>query len=585
MVSSDFAHVVVAGMSNHETETVNNRNSLSPSAEKKKKTKTKQLSLNTLPDEIFEVIIKHAVDYDNGEIPLHYLYLTSVNRRFRTVIHTFVTHMKLTTEPTPIQRQRRQPPASHFLTTVLPHYHQLYHLDISSCHTLHDKPISIFFRKRLGGHGRQHSNLNSLSLSICMYQTSNILDDISLSVSRQQLNLHTLSLSGCDKNRHDSNSNNKQQQEFHPCTILRDDSTIRLLNRLSSVVKNLTLSRILSLTDKSLKKLSTLKKLECITLQRLTGITDRGIVYLSHGLFRLKSLEILSCSTLTDDTLYSISSGRATRNLERFKVSHLHRITSNGMKKVICTLQHLNSIVCDKCSGVTQGFGNNINNNSEMKNMEEIRFNGIVGKLMMNSINLKCMLGLGGFKLRRLDLSFISGLNTSCIQIIHSTCPFISKMILQGCADIDDESIFEIKQFQNLKYIDMSHCISISTFGLYTLVNQPLHHQIIGPQCMNGRLNDRFIMSDILNHGSGVANVGNDVAKRLKVCTNVDQDFLRWLKEFVFGLYGRSMIVDVSHLIVKYEKCHNDNSTSSKVNGNSQNVPSSSSSSERQHHN
>lgn len=529
------------------------------------------VSLNTLPDEIFEQIIRYAVDFNDGQVPLHSWYLTAVNQRFHHVIHNLVTRVVLTSTASTASHTM---PTTHFVKRILPRCRRLRHLSLESCHSLDDRTIGTFLRCGV--------KLKSFSVSICRKQTWRLLEDMCLHAKPSALILY-----GCNRDRHEYeghvSSTHRRRATFHPCAVLHDQVMSHIVKHIP--LKHIALNHALSLTDESLYCLATCHTLSSITLQRLTSITDLGIIRLVDGRSKLKNLFLQSCSMLTDESLKAIATGRSTKRLQTLKLTQLARITSVGLKQIIRSCKSLSSIRIDRCSSITNfEWTKQADGEQGVQKLNELLCRGSLVTLS-DCEEALCLSRLGGNFLRTLDLSFTSGLNSSNISVIRLSAPLLSRIAFQASSHIDDSCMFQLSQFQNLTHLDISHCAAVSADAICEFLSScaskptPMQYLVIGPQSIDGPLYHKSILLNILRacrvtptaarpsadsrtaytlivpSGSSTS-TGLNVYK-LKLCAKVDEQYLKWMKR------NCKAAVEVSHLLPTSQKlCHSASSSS-----------------------
>lgn len=489
------------------------------------------LTLQTLPDEVFELVIKHAVKYHDGQVPFESWYLTAVSRRFREVILHLVTHVTLSTSmavsPTGIGAPTQ------LLSAPLLRCRRLRHLDIHGCDGLNDAIVGRFLRSG--------PRLRSFCATICLRQTAGVLDDL---FARAGPSLQAIELWGCERSRHISSTATTAiipaHAIFHPCAALFD-SAIHRLTKLCLDLRTLTLYKALSLTDASLRSIATLRRLSCLKLRRLTGITDEGMVYIAHGNARLRNLSLQSCATLTDASLNTLAQGRAMRNLNSLTLSYNPRFTTVALARLVSALRNLSDVRCDQCAGVTEGWGGGVaeSDQKQQGNIQHITFRG--PSVMLSPMTAAGLARLGGTLLSTLDISLVPSVDAAVLRAVRRVAPMIKLLVLHACTRVDDEAALELAQFKALISLDMSYCPALSTSGIATMMKdrrfaQRLNTLVIGPMCHDdGRVNTIEGLSEIVPYCR--------MLQRLSVCGDVEDITLLWLKQNCIA------DIEVAHLV------------------------------------
>lgn len=490
-----------------------------------------ELTLSSLPDELFELVIKHAVEYHDGHVPFSAWYLTAVNRRFRQCMFRLITKVTLSTT-TPLWGNTA---AAHILSASLLKCRHLRSLNIRECDALTDTTVGRFLRSG--------PRLQSFCAAICLNQTVGLLDDLS---ARAAGTLRSIELWGCDRARHLANAPSaasaNPNRAFHPCTKLGDNG-IQRLTRQCRDLRAITLCKALSLTDASLRAIASLTKLSSLTLRRLTGITDNGMTYLAHGSARLRVLNLQSCATLTDASLHTLAHGRATRALDTLLLSHNPRFTTAGVHGLILSLRRLLDVRCDQCGDVTGGWGVPLR---DSRRVQHITFRG--PSISLTPSEASDLVSLGATRLSVLDLSLSPTVDAAVLRAIRDVAPCVESLFLRSCPKLDDDAIIEVSKFKALRCLDVSKCAALSWRGTEALVKSDLGQQLndilIGPIVHNGRSNSRHVLHVILNHCRAV--------KRLSICGEIDEMTILWLRQ------NCTAYIEMAHLVVRRQNGTNN---------------------------
>lgn len=467
-------------------------------------------ALLDLPQEVFELILRHATASSEGEVSFSYWPLTSVCTRFRDTIYSLIRRVSLITVDdyrlSSASTKSFLDIASAVMSGPLQRCRNLQHLSLDGCDALTDKQVGRFLRTC--------PPLRSFEAVICMHQTDVIIDDLS---RRAAKHLRVLNLIGCDRMRHGSLFPcNFEAQPFHPCSALSDLSLIHVGERCSQL-RSITLSKALSITDLGLRALGTLPRLEEVKLRRLTGITNEGISYLADGNGNIKRFSLLSCGTISDAGLIAVAHGRATRHLELVAVSFNHGLTDVGVRALATNLPFLEELECDHCASLKETWCADLYDN--VSPLRRLSFRGVNLEITSRGISNLTRIA----NLESLNLTYVGTIDAELLLLLRESAPKLQTLILEACSKVDDDAAQVLADFTSLRALDVSWCSSLTSAGVHTIATGPLGKSIrklcIGP--VNGPRKEEVLYT-----------VGKECENLETLVLNgdVDENFIDWLR-------------------------------------------------------
>jgi len=181
------------------------------------------------------------------------------------------------------------------------------------------------------------------------------------------------------------------------------------------------------------------------------GMTDKLVHQLVEGCRKIRNLDLLSCSIITDQALSII--GEYLENLQEIRLDRCHNLTEEGFLTLIQNCQNLRTIYLgDNQEIITDRIISNLSkccpllHTVDISNCNAISDRGI------------CDLARNCKNLRTLDLSGLDGITKKSLWWISEYhYNSLEKLSIGGCVLLtDDETVNILKHFKNLNYLSAS---------------------------------------------------------------------------------------------------------------------------------
>ncbi|XP_048829167.1 F-box/LRR-repeat protein 2 isoform X1 [Brienomyrus brachyistius] len=232
--------------------------------------------------------------------------------------------------------------------------------------------------------------------------------------------------------------------EFDPyrgCPVGPDSSAmlslrnlLKLLQKQAGTVRGLDLSRT-GITPESLKSLSKIEglRLEELHLQGCKELTDQALITLCKYQPALKTLDLSSCTELTNATAQAVASG--LKDLQHLHLARVWRVTDKGLSELMM-LQYLQTLDLSECihvSGVDLLKG--LQSPSAAASLVALSFRDCC---YVRDISIFSLAQLLGPYIRKLDLTSCQCLTDLSVQAIATYLPSLLVLRLGGCKEITD---------------------------------------------------------------------------------------------------------------------------------------------------
>lgn len=181
------------------------------------------------------------------------------------------------------------------------------------------------------------------------------------------------------------------------------------------------------------------------------GMADDLVFQLVRGCTKIKNLDLLSCSIITDKALFTIS--QHLENLEEIRLDRCHNLTEEGFTALVQSCHNLKTIYLgDNQEIITDRIICNLSkccpllHTVDISNCNAISDRGI------------CDLARNCKNLRTLDLSGLDGITKKSLWWIKEYhYNSLEKLSIGGCVLLtDDETVNILKHFKNLNYLSAS---------------------------------------------------------------------------------------------------------------------------------
>ncbi|XP_039127389.1 LOW QUALITY PROTEIN: F-box/LRR-repeat protein 3-like [Dioscorea cayenensis subsp. rotundata] len=302
------------------------------------------------------------------------------------------------------------------------------------------------------------------------------------------------------------------------------DVGIELLVKKCRELKELDIS-YLKVTDKSLQFISTLGKLQVLSMVGCYFVTDEGLRCLNNGNNSLKEINVLRSHNITSSGLVSVIDGH--KSLQKLKagdcfldltplfLSKLGGLTNgfrtlklDGSQVSVTSLQiiganckHLTKIGLGKCNGITdEGVSELVSSCVDLNSIDltccrELTDNSLVS--IANSCN----------KLETLLLESCSLITEKGINLIGACCANLEKIDLTDC-DVSDTALKGLSKCSGLMFLKLGLCQNVSDIGL----------AYIGSGCGELRELDLYRCIAVGDEGLAALVTGCKKIKKLNVC-------------------------------------------------------------------
>ena len=168
--------------------------------------------------------------------------------------------------------------------------------------------------------------------------------------------------------------------------------------------------------------------LQSLNLSSCSSITDAGLSEVASGCSNLQSLDIWNCSSITDAGLSEVAKGCS--NLQSLNVSNCGSITDAGLSEVAKGCSNLLSLDISNCSSITDA------------GLSEVA---------------ACS------KLQSLDLRGCTNITDTGLSEVAKGCPNLLSLDLYGCTNITGAGLSEVARLcLNLRSLDCRDCKAIT---------------------------------------------------------------------------------------------------------------------------
>ncbi|KAM0948511.1 putative leucine-rich repeat domain superfamily [Dioscorea sansibarensis] len=302
------------------------------------------------------------------------------------------------------------------------------------------------------------------------------------------------------------------------------DVGIELLVKKCRELKDLDIS-YLKVTDKSLQFISTLGKLQVLSMVGCYFVTDEGLRYLNNGNNSLKEINILRSHNVTSSGLVSVIDGH--KSLQKLKagdcfldltalfLSKLSGLSNafrtlklNGSQVSTSSLQiiganckHLTKIGLSKCKGVTdEGVSEFVSSCVDLVTIDLTCCRELTDDSLVSIANSCC-------KLETLLLESCSLITEKGIDLIGTCCANLVKIDLTDC-DVTDTALKGLSKCLGLMFLKLGLCQNVSDKGL----------AYIGYSCRELRELDLYRCIAIGDEGLTALVAGCKKIKKLNMC-------------------------------------------------------------------
>ncbi|KAI4226398.1 MAG: hypothetical protein L6R36_003206 [Xanthoria steineri] len=281
-----------------------------------------------------------------------------------------------------------------------------------------------------------------------------------------------------------------------------------------ALVKRLNLSTLKDqISDGTVQPFTCCKRIERLTLNECSKLTDHGVVSIVNGSNsllalditgldavtdhtlgavaehcpRLQGLNITDCSKVTDESLIAVA--RSCRHLKRLKLNNCTLITDESVTSVARHCPAMLEIDLHNCRQITDESITSLI--ARGRQLRELRIAHC--SLVTDNAFLELPKHLAFDSLRILDLTACHQLHDEAVEKIIETSPRLRNLVLAKCKDITDKSVHAITRLgKNLHYIHLGHCAQITDAAVIQLVKMCNRIRYIDLACCH-RLTDASV--------------------------------------------------------------------------------------------
>jgi len=181
------------------------------------------------------------------------------------------------------------------------------------------------------------------------------------------------------------------------------------------------------------------------------GMTDELVFQLVQGCTKIRNLDLLSCSIITDKALLSIS--QHLENLQEIRLDRCHNLTEDGFLTLAQNCQDLRTIYLgDNQEIITDSIIHQLSKCCPLLHTVDISNCNAISDRGICSLARNCK------NLRTLDLSGLDGITKKSLWWISEYhYNSLEKLSIGGCVLLtDDETVNILKHFKNLNYLSAS---------------------------------------------------------------------------------------------------------------------------------
>jgi hypothetical protein len=414
-----------------------------------------------LPSDLLARILQLVAGARRGKLPVEtWPSLSATCTAFRAALYSSVRTADLASAPAPralLAGPLRRCPA-------------LRTLNLSSCAGVADADVVEFCGK---AHDPARARLRAVALTVCGLQT----DASVVALARASGHaLQACELAGCDRHRHSARSAvrlsaDASMQRDVPCRALTNASFVALTTFCPSLAA-VTVANATAVDDSALRAIAGLPALTDLILRRLPLVTDAGIRFIANGSSRtITRLSLLSVNRLGDNAVVAIASGPATANsLRLFALTFNYAATDIGIARLVESVPTLEELQCDHCTHVSDTW----TSSAAVASLGGSISGGLT-RISLRHVGLiltdRGLCDLAGTRLRALNLGFVPSVNAETLTTLLSAAPLLTILVLDACANVDDESCAVIAQFENLSTLDLSWCSKLTTRGVRAITS------------------------------------------------------------------------------------------------------------------
>ncbi|XP_071691521.1 F-box/LRR-repeat protein 3-like isoform X1 [Rutidosis leptorrhynchoides] len=288
------------------------------------------------------------------------------------------------------------------------------------------------------------------------------------------------------------------------------DLGIDLLSNKCAHLKHLSVS-YLKISNESLRSISSMKKLEVLSMAGCGLVGDEGLHFIGNGCPSLQTLDVSRCEHVSSTGLISVT--RGCKSLQKLNAGYYFLEISTTVSHNLKDLKQLKTVRVDGAR-VNDYFFQMISTNClllvevGLSKCEGVNDSGIV-QLAYNLPNLKI-----------LDLTCCDDLTDMAISAIVRSCTKLLCLKLESCSLLTEKSFSYLgSSCRLLEELDLTEC-SVNDRGLENLSN-----------CMKLRCLRLGICTDISNKGLSYigSNCKNLIELDLYRCLNIGDDGLGFI--------------------------------------------------------
>uniref|UniRef100_A0A1D1XKH7 F-box/LRR-repeat protein 3 n=1 Tax=Anthurium amnicola TaxID=1678845 RepID=A0A1D1XKH7_9ARAE len=305
------------------------------------------------------------------------------------------------------------------------------------------------------------------------------------------------------------------------------DIGVDLLVKKCRLLQDLDLS-YLKVTNASLLSISTLERLEVLSMVGCSFIDDDGLAYLNNGSYSLKSVDVSRCDNVSSSGLSSVIKGN--NHLQTINAGHCFPCLQEHTPPFLVKLKHLG------------------------KSLNTIKLDGFhVSSLVLGTIGLHCKnlveIGLGKCdgvadegvselvsgcaNLRIIDLTCCHLITDSALSAIARSCNMLAHLRLESCTSITEKGLDHVAALcSHLAEIDLTDCgindealrslskcsnlVEMKLGLCSSITDKGLAH--IGSNCKKLQAIDLYQCTEISDDGLAAIASGCKSLKKINLC-------------------------------------------------------------------